>query len=1637
MTKNESSNRHHLLKPEAHWPYSADRCRSRLTLDLIEAHAVRILARGMRTQRLVAFVGAGASMAYGRLTWRDLMAALFSAVNRQTADAKERVRWEELRDQLWPKGESDFLAYGEHPLKAQILSDAWENLIRSDPERQAVRPLPLAGVYDRSGLSTLGSGLQRETTALLKDFHGFIDWMIQRLSDPAANHDEKSLLGNRARREEYQRAADAPAPADRAGLTAIGREIFDLPAWLEPESPAIERLIEQLRVQSIDEDSPVRQLILDWGIRRYMTTNYDNEIERGLHRLSYRDVGDRPRETQRNLFETLNFGSNDTGAALRFALEGPRRHVAVLHLHGDVASPRSLIVTEADYQHLYLDDHPLRDLVNNATLANFAANPMLFVGSDVNEDDVLRPMRQFMSGPGHRRDRMSVALFPATREPSKRALQKAKLLLKYGVYAIHVGEVGATSAYAGDEEAFLKPKRRREIEANWLHLLHNAHDGFKKALGQLDVADAETAQSLAKKTNALRTTIMELGLPERVEGRELALHPSLDFRDELKRLRGRLVDLERAPAEFVFQRARLLLDVTINHVMSCFLCAKLIDLREAAQTLIHRDTRLALIYDGWPVLQPNVLDIAEGGLSLIVQTRHTVAASRASLTGRFATIHPKAGEFDEGLADLCAAVAVAPFHAQYGRRLVVVCAARGFGKGGQSDRLIEVDPSNERPRLQRLLAALGGYAAEPGRHAPAVRVIHINLSFSNELGPIIGMVTAVLHRMAPSPNELPPVKDQLEMLDRGLRQLTAAGNSNRLLIVLGNAGVLFTSRGLAKNGQIRRVLRLLRSPRFERAPFDLLMYVGESQVPQDLRLPEETGTRPDAESPSLLHEPAPRHAAAQPSPVDVDMRRRRRLNRLRIRGEPSQTAPVIVHPLKRSRISDVAAAYFPDLVEELAAREDTDLSGEDLARALYFATGGSRFAQTIILAYLDSAVRGCSSVAQATSEILVKLGDPPSGSAVENAIEVVLDQWASVHQRRCKAGEGVLPKGDLPANISAAMICLCTPFTPSGWIVATEVLWHLSAFSHPVEREVLLTCPRVRKALRDWCENEPTPAPIRPDVESPTEADTIEAVLELLVHWCLLFRIEPRPLPLASGVAGKTFPRSLRSARYRYAPHRHMQRHFLRLMGGRNVEATQWDQFSTSIYASMPDEAPRLRPEVHRTLTEVLETLTKYPVAELALPAEPPPLDDDSSTLAMVLDADRIRAAYYLVRSTYSLGIVSHLAAQSTDVAQPCGHMEHYRRLVRWITHAAQYWEAAYKLQGHADQGAGGLRWARPAVPNHTDARASWHPMGIFYAGELIWLYNECGVISLAQGKLQDAEQVLTLAEHAARKVESDDSGSLHTRIRIHTALVQIERGRPHRARQILQPIANRPNGHPVPPLLATAYLGLIEHIGGNYQLAHDHYKEALDGLRREERARAVAFVLMNKADLERGMHPTRVDDALIIANEAISLAQQGDHEDVRIMATLARVRIHVEARQLHVPGLFEQLSFAEDYASRMDIPRLACDVHGLRARLLLIQGEYRLSAADATAGLEIAAMYDLKLKKARGLLTLAEIYLHRGELSGARSLADMGRAIAASCDYYACVRGFQDLELSLQHVPQSNGMHAARSDTASRPRSP
>ncbi len=174
------------------------------------------------------------------------------------------------------------------------------------------------------------------------------------------------------------------------------------------------------------ERDPLNLLLQRLGIRRFLTTNYDHEIERTLERNGFRpakDMADLPHDgaAAQSLDPTspacrdFVFSDQRTGELVAVGAQDRHRSAAVVHLHGRTDAIADVIVSERDYQWRYVRADESRAMIDDAIGLAFAANPILFVGSGMGEDDILRQLRQFMSTPGRGGERVCVALLPNDR----------------------------------------------------------------------------------------------------------------------------------------------------------------------------------------------------------------------------------------------------------------------------------------------------------------------------------------------------------------------------------------------------------------------------------------------------------------------------------------------------------------------------------------------------------------------------------------------------------------------------------------------------------------------------------------------------------------------------------------------------------------------------------------------------------------------------------------------------------------------------------------------------------------------------------------------------------------------------------------------------------------------------------------------------------------------------------------------------------------------------------------------------------------------------------------------------------------------------------------------------------------------
>jgi tetratricopeptide (TPR) repeat protein len=176
------------------------------------------------------------------------------------------------------------------------------------------------------------------------------------------------------------------------------------------------------------------QALLALPVYRFITTNYDRELENALER--YRGV-------DRKLFEAvespLSFTqkSNHIGQLIRFVLGRTldNRNM-VFHCHGRCDNPEDIIASEADYQEWYLTDRGGEALAFRQNIELLLeSNPLLCIGYSMEDADLLQPLRYLGAIAPQRKQ--SRPIFALLEEGGEESIHKGELLFeRYGIHVI-------------------------------------------------------------------------------------------------------------------------------------------------------------------------------------------------------------------------------------------------------------------------------------------------------------------------------------------------------------------------------------------------------------------------------------------------------------------------------------------------------------------------------------------------------------------------------------------------------------------------------------------------------------------------------------------------------------------------------------------------------------------------------------------------------------------------------------------------------------------------------------------------------------------------------------------------------------------------------------------------------------------------------------------------------------------------------------------------------------------------------------------------------------------------------------------------------------------------------------------------
>ncbi|OQW77398.1 MAG: hypothetical protein BVN33_04090 [Proteobacteria bacterium ST_bin13] len=541
-----------------------------------------------------------------------------------------------------------------------------------------------------------------------------------------------------------------------------------------------------------------------------------------------------------------------------------------------------------------------------------------------------------------------------------------------------------------------------------------------------------------------------------------------------------------------------------------------------------------------------------------------------------------------------------------------------------------------------------------------------------------------------------------------------------------------------------------------------------------------------------------------------------------------------------------------------------------------------------------------------------------------------------------------------------------------------DILTVLAQIGQPVERQVLYLAPRVKHRLGQL------------DGDSRV---IFEETIDWLTQKNLIIPIKP-------------FNASQHPTMLRYGLHATTLAEFRERSGVPLSEAVLSTAFNMSLYTAQPTDGPLPEPFLHDELGQLIDWMIGAYRDEPLEPAMQIARGEKSGRQRRRPDAiAALRAAHAIIRGFYSTTALLTLEGKDRIIgAERDGALtEHAERLERLLL--------AFRLA--------------VADKDHDDGAPPID--GPFYPDEIVWLYNEIGVVRLAQGSLYDARFAFDEADRINREyVEFDDHGHNWRRITLNQIIVDIERARLNSAERRIKQIEDGigeakqkaiesliAESGPIPPLtradisheeilsigLVTGYRGICAHIAGESIDAHEYFRKAIAILRRLDERRAYATFQRHYAALAREMlQPAEAELELDLAIAAAESVRQMDliHHAriIRANRIVAGKSIDEWARANH------QMMDALNYSDITDTYRVRVEARANLAQIRMASGDIEMALEHATDALAVATRHGLSLRKITLRILIGSILIRRGDPMSGRALIEAGKAAAVRVGY-------------------------------------
>jgi hypothetical protein len=585
------------------------------------------------------------------------------------------------------------------------------------------------------------------------------------------------------------------------------------------------------------------------------------------------------------------------------------------------------------------------------------------------------------------------------------------------------------------------------------------------------------------------------------------------------------------------------------------------------------------------------------------------------------------------------------------------------------------------------------------------------------------------------------------------------------------------------------------------------------------------------------------------------------------------------------------------------------------------------------------------------------------------------------------------------------------------------ILKHLTIFPLPVELRVLYSCDEIHFLLHQIYD--PSEKPKNRRKFRKLCLEKLHALLDEMWRRHILIRVTPKQ-------GGDEERESWQKNNSRYTIHHQLRDHVAASMDLSVPDRGERNFFQVSLYCDQPKDLPTPTEDHYRmfrgivdgqitqvrkvlwclhnttcnddgTGTLTLETPRKlaYDGLKRRLEGDAPRNSDLDPDLASFFGvAQRIRALYGLLRGGLSVGAISRLDHFEDGVLadEP---LERFRGWLRGVTNAAvSMGKVEDRLRALAlSSSSGGAPtklklkftpkeeyvFSHPKDKDGKDFKLR-HPPQPLYRDDFGWLFNERGVVALVQGNLYDAVPLFKRAIHIMnhRDRQGVRDMSLHAavrRVRLNLSIAQIERGNLRAAeaelQRLLLPGKRQGYGGSTVSWIATGYLGLIKHLGGDLRGAKAAYDQTIERGEEKQMLRLQSIFRRFRSDLHRALGMR--DKAASDCDLAIAGAKHSEQRDILWAARLTWVKMQLNEGPQGQSDISPTIEDCLVYARTMPLPRLESEALRLQAELLLRQGDRVLAGKLAANAAAVASHAGLRLLKIGAMRTYAKVLDRRG----------------------------------------------------------